>query len=136
MKLTEYSKLANLEYKNYIVLVRFGNFYKCFDDDALIVGYLLDYKVKDNIVAFPLSSLGKVIITLKNNNVSAVIVKEQGNIMNVEVMENNYKKILEEAKEEAILTNKMKDLGHRMRLLLKDDLNNYEKIRDYLIKLN
>jgi len=136
MKLKEYSKLANLEYKNYVVLVRFGNFYKCFDDDALIVGYLLDYKVKDNIVAFPLNSLGKVILTLKNNNVSAVVVKEQDNIMNVEVMENNYKKVLEDAKEEEILAGKMKDLGHRMKILLKKDINNYEKIKKYLIDLN
>ena len=136
MKLMEYSKLLNLEYKNYVVLVRFGNFYKCFDNDALIVGNLLNYKVKDNIVVFPLSSLGKVIITLKNNNVSAIVVKEQDNIMNVEVLENNYIGVLEKIKDEDIFANKIKDLVHRISFLLRQDIDNYEKIRDYLIKLN
>ncbi|MDD5980016.1 MAG: hypothetical protein PUC23_02780 [bacterium] len=133
MKLIEYSKLLNLEY---IVLVRFGNFYKCFDNDALILGYLLDYRIRENCVAFPVDSIGKVLLALKQKNISLILVKDKENIINYEVVRNNYDIILEQAGEYLDYNNKMVDLNNNIKILLKQDINNYEKIKKYLVNFN
>ena len=136
MKLIEYFKLLNLEYKNFVVLVRFGNFYKCFDDDTLIFSYLFDYKIKDNAVGFPISTLGKIVLTLKNKNISLIMVKDEENIINYEVIKNNYNIILKEAKENLEYKNKLNEISNKVKILLEQDINNYEKIMNYLVKFN
>ena len=48
MKLTEYGKMIKRNNKDKIVLVKYGNFYRCIDNDALIMFYLFNYKIKIN----------------------------------------------------------------------------------------
>lgn len=34
-----------IEYKEFILMIKFGNFYEMFDKDAVIASKLLDYKI-------------------------------------------------------------------------------------------
>lgn len=135
MTLTEYSKFLKIQYKNYIVLVKFGNFYKCFDKDALILSYLMNYKINDNSVGFPESSLGKVISTLKSTSVNFVLSKEMNNIMKADLNRNNYYTISKQAKKHQVYMTKLEELNNDLKDILKKDIKNYDKIKLYLSDL-
>ena len=135
MTLTEYSKYLKIQYKNYIVLVKFGNFYKCFDKDALILSYLMNYKINDNSVGFPESALGKVISTLKSTSVNFVISKEMNNVMKADLNRNNYYTISKQAKKHQVYMTKLEDLNNDLKDILKKDIKNYDKIKLYLSDL-
>ena len=49
-------------FPEYVMLLKIGNFYECYNDDAKIISYLFDYKLKqldndDKNCGFPLISL-------------------------------------------------------------------------------
>ena len=46
-----------------------GNFYSVFDDDAIILHSLFNYKIKDSRVGFPISSIDKIESKLKELHV-------------------------------------------------------------------
>ena len=46
---------------NSIVLRKSGGFYICFDDDAIVVSYLCNYKINNGKVGFPLNTINKVL---------------------------------------------------------------------------
>ena len=49
----------------FVTIRKMGLFYQVFDDDALILHYLLDYKVIDRKVGFPNNAINKVINILE-----------------------------------------------------------------------
>lgn len=53
-----------LEYKEYVILFKSGNFFLCFDEDATIMNHIFHYKItelKNNIkVGFPISLIDKI----------------------------------------------------------------------------
>ena len=56
--------------KNYILLRQIGKFINAFDEDALIINYLLDYKLANGKIGFPSNTLSKVINILEDNYIS------------------------------------------------------------------
>lgn len=72
---------------NYVVLRKTGGFYSAYDDSALIIGYLCNYKVKNGKTGFPLSSIDKVLSILDSYKIS-YIVKDKDN----EIRKKDYKK--------------------------------------------
>lgn len=71
-------------HKDYIVLVKVGNFYNCYGRDAYIISYLLDYKITlvDNNIyncSFPKSAYNKVISLLENNKVNYIVLDKRNN---------------------------------------------------------
>ena len=59
--------------KNYILLKQVGKFINVYNEDAYIISYLLNYKIINNKVGFPLSSLNKVINILDTNTINSNI---------------------------------------------------------------
>lgn len=61
-----------IEYKEFILMIKFGNFYEMFDKDAVIESKLLNYKISkisDTVkYGFPVSSLEKVLNKLNEEN--------------------------------------------------------------------
>lgn len=58
-------------HREYVLLVKIGNFYYCYGRDAYVVSYLLRYKInviEKNIYAcsFPQTAYNKVISTLED----------------------------------------------------------------------
>lgn len=114
-------------HKEYVVLVRVGNFYNCYGRDSYIISYLLGYKINilDNNIynsSFPKSAYNKVLSTLEKNKINYIILDKRNNY-DVEEEDNNknlnkYNEIYEKAK---------KEIAKKMRI---------EKIYKYLLSCN
>ncbi len=71
-------------HKDYIVLVKVGNFYNVYGRDAYIVSYLLDYKITllDNNIyncSFPKSAYNKVVAIIENNKINYIVLDKRNN---------------------------------------------------------
>ena len=84
--------LYRIKYIDYIIIIKYGNFYETFDKDALIINKLFDYKInkiKNTFkVGFPISSINNVILKLNNYNINYVVIDNE-NIINNKVFDNN-----------------------------------------------
>lgn len=69
-----------LEYREYILLLKSGNFYISLNNDAIVINSILKYKIKeinDQIkTGFPLNSLNKVLLELDKKEVNYLIIDE------------------------------------------------------------
>lgn len=94
---------------DYVLLREIGKFVSVFDEDSIIVSYLMGYKIVNSKVGFPSNVLVKVINKLEDNNINYLIKyknnKEDKKDFN---KNNNYKKILEKGKK-VLELRKMKD---------------------------
>lgn len=77
-----------------LVMIRVGNFYHIYDEDAIIMFYLFKYKINDNKVGFPIRSLEKVINKLIKNNINYYVDEN-----NFKYFDNNgYLELLDKSK--------------------------------------
>ena len=94
---------------DYVLLREIGKFVSVFDEDSIIISYLMGYKIVNSKVGFPSNVLSKVINKLEDNNINYLIKykdnKEDKKDFN---KNNNYKKILEKGKK-VLELRKMKD---------------------------
>ena len=71
----EYYKI---KYKEYIILMKSGNFYVALQQDAIVLNDIFKYKlnISNNIikVGFPVNSLNKILKTLDNININYVVL--------------------------------------------------------------
>lgn len=77
-------------------MIKVGNFYHIYDEDAIIMFYLFKYVVgdKNNRVGFPVKNLTKVVNTLKAKEISYYI--DDNNLY--EFNNDNYYQILDRSK--------------------------------------
>ena len=54
----------------FVTIRKVGLFYQVFDDDALILHFLLTYKVIDSKVGFPSNALNKVVNVLDDKMIN------------------------------------------------------------------
>jgi len=62
IKLSDY--IDNIKVKNLdkVIIIKYGNFYRCFYNDAVIISYLLKYKITARrSVGFPINTIDKVL---------------------------------------------------------------------------
>jgi DNA mismatch repair ATPase MutS len=75
------------KYSDTMILIKNGDFYRCYNEDTYILAYLLDYKVcstdQSNMLGFPKDSLQKVLDTLEANKVSYKLVEIVNNELNL-----------------------------------------------------
>ena len=94
VKLIDYEKYIKNKNIDKIVMVKYGNFYRCSYNDALILSYLLNYKItKRNTVGFPIKALNKVLETLKDNKLYGI-----NNVISYCIIDNKYMEVLDKAK--------------------------------------
>ena len=83
-----------LEYRNYLILIKIGSFYECFDKDALIINELFNYKLKrvNNSfkLGFPIKTIDIIKLKLEDKNINYIIVDKE--IEKHEFKDNNYLK--------------------------------------------
>ena len=81
-----------IKYKEFIIMIKFGNFYEIFDKDAVIASNILNYKlskISDTVkCGFTISSLDKVLKMLKDKQINYVVI-ENNNVTNKKNFENN-----------------------------------------------
>lgn len=91
MKRIEIIKSIKTKNNDFVVLMKYGNFYRVFGDDGYIVWNLCGFKVINNDhVGFPIISLNRVINCLSENNVSYIVFDNPNEFKKVEMMHNNY----------------------------------------------
>ena len=127
------------DYKDYILLIKSGNFYICLNNDAIVMNNIFNYKIKESTnfikVGFPINSKLKVKKHLDIINVNYVILdkeiidkrKFQNNNYNKYSSKHNYK----------IYLNRIK----RINDILKGNLNNnissiLDEIEEILCKID
>ena len=113
----------------YIEFKRKGKFYEVTYEDAYILWYLLRYKIHNNRVGFPKSSLFKVLEILKENQVGYRLSLDDDLGYIKSNIENKYEEILEEAKKEFLKEKKQKELLDKIKRASRDDL---EKVLSYM----
>lgn len=61
----------------YVILRKTGGFYSAYDNSALIIGYVCNFKVKNGKTGFPLSSIEKVTSLLESYKVNYIIKEKE-----------------------------------------------------------
>ena len=82
---------------NCVLLRQIGKFVNAFDEDALIVNYLLDYKLSNGKIGFPSIILPKVINVLEDNHISYEIKGTLNDTVMNYKNRNKYNYVLEKA---------------------------------------
>ena len=133
MKLID--KFINIKksYTNTIVLVKSGTFYVTYNDDAYIMGYLMNYQVNDNNkLGFPKNTLDKILLKLDECKINVYIIDED---ISKEYTDNQYSNILHKARKEHFNDLNAKLLIDEIKLLIEDNPANILKIRSFISEL-
>jgi len=112
-----------------VVLVKAGTFYNVYENDAVILGYLLGYKIKEveghKTTGFPANSLNKVITRLEEQHINYIVVDKAHNYeeesMNFK-KENKYDELFEKARKYIYLSNRINKIYD----YLKENVDNNE----------
>ncbi len=98
MKLKEVYNNYKEKYKEYVILIKCGNFYEALGDDAYLMNKIFDYKIKElsNIkkVGFPIIALNRVINRLDSLKVN-YLVYENGVSTKRKFNRNKYKRFFD-----------------------------------------
>ena len=74
-----------IDYNDYVVIVKTGNFYECFGNDALVLNKLLNYKIKlfKNTlkVGFPVNGIESVKDILKIHSIYYMVINDDKPIL-------------------------------------------------------
>ena len=126
-------KYKELKYLNFnkVILIKSGNFYISYDEDAIVLNHLFSYQIVNNKIGFPLVTLSKIKEKLNELNVDYIIYNNEEEITTQTNEDNNYMNIYNKAKKEEFTTRINEVLIDRIRFLLKDP-NNYEKIKRFI----
>lgn len=118
------------QYKDYVIFIKYGNFYRTFDEDTYIVWYYTYYKISNKRLGFPISEINNIIKTLSNIN---IIIYDNEEYKKIENINNKYNEILELSKEEYTkytLLDKLKDydcLNDIINISTKYGINSYNQ---------
>ena len=117
-----------------IILIKKGAFYVTYDEDALIMWYLFDYKIINSKIGFPVFCIQKIVELLNNNNLN-VLVLNGNDITKYEVVNNMYSLLLGLSHDKKEVELYINELNESVRLLVENNSENYTKIKDFLINI-
>lgn len=75
-------------------MIKVGNFYHVYDEDAIIMFYLFKYKINDNKVGFPVKILDRVINKLIKNGINFYVDESNSRCFD----NNSYLELLDKSK--------------------------------------
>ena len=121
---------------DYVNLVKeIGKFYNVYNDDAIIISYLMGYKVRENkTCGFSDNALNEVINKLEDKKISYIVTK-MGNID----IEKNYKKInqyssfLIEARKSHDIVTRLDDMVDKINEMLFDKIEKIIKTIEKMV---
>ncbi len=123
------------EYKDYVVIVKSGNFYYSFGEDAFILKYLFGYQIRDDKVGFPLNAKAKVKSVLNRHNVNLIeIIDDYAYVLETK-NNNEYTEKLKEAKDNLLISNMLKNLMNAIEVKVKKEEANYRLIKEFVDEL-
>lgn len=119
---------------SFVVIRKAGGFYNVFDDDAIIVSYLTNYKIVGGKCGFPSNTLDKVVNLLCNNKVNYVVRDNMNDIDKKDFKRNNkYNKVLDAGKKKINMQYRINKILNKIDGLSFEDLNNLlDRIEEYI----
>ena len=93
-------------FPDYVVLIKLGNFYECYNIVSNILAYLFKYKIKtltkgDKVSGFPIVSYNKIISNLEKRNINYISIDKKHNYEEIDKMnykkKNKYKEVVDRA---------------------------------------
>lgn len=92
--LEKYRKVLGVNKK--VTIRETGIFYTVFDDDAKIISYFFDYKLKNGSVGFPKNAINKVTNLLEDKKIDYEVIGKDAKNMTFKKL-NNYNKFMAKA---------------------------------------
>lgn len=135
MKLKDINRRLKSEYKNTVVFMKYGNFYRCFYNDAIVVGYIFNYKLHDDKVGFPISVIDNIEYTLCKYNIDYLIYNNSNNIIYNYFNNNNYNIYLNMGNSKYNIDNYILSISNKVKYILECDINKYIVIKRFLDEL-
>lgn len=133
MKLKETFYLLKRNNSHCIVLLKSGNFYVTFDSDATILNYIFSYQIVNGKVGFPITNITKITEQLHNKSINYIIYNgEDSEIIKVKGKLNNYSIYCEKSKKLEYKSAMKEMLIDRIKFLINDNEDNYNKIRRFI----
>lgn len=133
MRLKEFYSNVKDNNEEVVVFIRYGNFYRCYYNDAYIVSYLFNYKLSDKkSTGFPICNIDKVLSTLKNNNISCIVINGINNVINYICINNKYNSFLDLSKKNYTLNEALFSINKEAKELLIENINNYNIIINFI----
>lgn len=121
-----------LEYKEYVILFKSGNFYLSYDEDATIMNHIFHYKItelKNNIkVGFPISLLDKNIDILSNKRINYIVIENKQIINSKKFELNNYNQYSSSPFHVISKYSRIKNISEKLKNISDDKLNIIEGI--------
>lgn len=108
--------------KNAVILRKIGGFYTCFDNDAYIISYLCDYKIKNGRVGFPVNTLNKVTNMLESKTINYIVKENMEDVMKKNYKNNKYNYYLEQGKKKNNINDRINDIMNKIYTLTEDKL--------------
>ena len=134
MKTIDIYKLYKEKYKDTIILIKEGIFYKSYKEDAKILWYLFEYKYINESLGFSNNSYDKVVNKLIKLNISFMIIDKNDIIIN-SYKENNIYDLYSKLSEESYLLEEEKNkLINKLKKVLENNVNSYSEIEEFLNK--
>lgn len=105
-----------------VVLRKIGGFYTCFDNDAIIISYLCNYKIVNNRVGFPINTINKVSNWLDNNSISYIIKNDDNEDKKIYGKKNKYNYYLDKGKKKINIDYRVNDIIKKINDMKEEDI--------------
>jgi len=124
-----------LENRDCLILIKSGNFYLAYQDEAYIMNLLFNYQIIKNRVGFPLSVVEKIRDELNNKTINYLIYNADNDLVTKTFDDNKYLLYLNDSKRREYKNSLKKLLFDRIEFLINDNEDNYDKIRRFIDEL-
>lgn len=135
MKLIDKYNAYKDKYKNALVIMKEGIFYKTFNDDAKILWYLFDYKYINDTVSFGNAPYDKVILKLNKLDISYIIIDNDNIALSYLRDEETFLSYKKLAKKSYNKMTKTEELVDKLKLVMTNNPDSYEEINKLFDKL-
>lgn len=135
MKILDKYKYYKEKYPNHIIFIKEGSFYKTFEDDAILIWHLFDYKWNRNCIAFGAQPCSKVSNKLKYLEISYIIINSGDDVLCVDYDSENYIAYLTIAKNKYNRYNEKCELNNLLDEVIDNNKDCYSIVRDFLLNL-
>lgn len=131
MSLVELYNKIKLLNTDKIVLIKSGSFYRTYGYDAIILCKIFGYNINNNMVGFPVFNCDRNVNVLNNLGMGVILINGD-DIVNYEIVSNNYDKYLDDAIKCDLVNKKIENINIKVSQKIRDDINNYYKIDEFL----
>ena len=126
-------RIKKMQNNDKVVLVKYGNFYKTYNEDALIIWDVFGYKVKNNLVCFPSNVFSNVVSKLNRLGINVIVINKENDISYYNsTRDNNYNLYKDKSNIEYNKDIKINQVKLLVEEKLENSFINYDKLIEFL----